>query len=67
MGTKVLVGYFDWTDFLQNESEVFSLGRLETMLQDLEKDKEKHSEIERVTELLKVRSYTYIHYAWIST
>nr|NP_001261784.1 Sin3A-associated protein 130, isoform G [Drosophila melanogaster]AGB94477.1 Sin3A-associated protein 130, isoform G [Drosophila melanogaster] len=36
-----------------NESEVFSLGRLETMLQDLEKDKEKHSEIERVTELLK--------------
>lgn len=33
------------------------------MLQDLEKDKEKHSEIERVTELLKVRSYTYIHYA----
>ncbi|XP_039485645.1 pneumococcal serine-rich repeat protein isoform X3 [Drosophila santomea] len=36
-----------------NESEVFSLGRLETMLQDLEKDKEKNSEIERVTELLK--------------
>ncbi|XP_037720154.1 pneumococcal serine-rich repeat protein isoform X2 [Drosophila subpulchrella] len=36
-----------------NESEVVSLGRLETMLQDLEKDKEKHSEMERVTELLK--------------
>jgi len=27
------------------------------MLQDLEKDKEKHSEMERVTELLKVRFY----------
>ncbi|XP_016967147.1 pneumococcal serine-rich repeat protein isoform X3 [Drosophila biarmipes] len=36
-----------------NESEVVSLGRLETMLQELEKDKEKHSEMERVTELLK--------------
>ncbi|XP_016974243.1 mucin-19 isoform X2 [Drosophila rhopaloa] len=36
-----------------NESEVISLGKLETMLQDLEKDKEKHSEMERVTELLK--------------
>ncbi|XP_052845194.1 pneumococcal serine-rich repeat protein isoform X2 [Drosophila gunungcola] len=36
-----------------NESEVFSLGKLETMLQELEKDKEKHSEMERVTELLK--------------
>ncbi|XP_017043264.1 pneumococcal serine-rich repeat protein isoform X2 [Drosophila ficusphila] len=36
-----------------NESEVFSMGKLETMLQDLEKDKEKHSEMERVTELLK--------------
>ncbi|XP_017071423.1 pneumococcal serine-rich repeat protein isoform X2 [Drosophila eugracilis] len=36
-----------------NESEIVSMGRLETMLQDLEKDKEKNSEMERVTELLK--------------
>ncbi|XP_070070713.1 histone deacetylase complex subunit SAP130 isoform X3 [Drosophila takahashii] len=36
-----------------NESEVVSLGRLETMLQELEKDKEKNSDLERVTELLK--------------
>ncbi|XP_068142081.1 histone deacetylase complex subunit SAP130-B isoform X2 [Drosophila tropicalis] len=36
-----------------NESEMVSLARLETMLKELEKDKEKHSEIERVNELLK--------------
>ncbi|EDV41137.2 uncharacterized protein Dana_GF23573, isoform B [Drosophila ananassae] len=36
-----------------NESEMVSLGQLETMLQALEKDKDKHSEIERVSELLK--------------
>ncbi|EDW73095.2 uncharacterized protein Dwil_GK16826 [Drosophila willistoni] len=36
-----------------NESEVVSLGRLEAMLKELEKDKEKHSEIERINELLK--------------
>ncbi|XP_017089630.2 pneumococcal serine-rich repeat protein isoform X5 [Drosophila bipectinata] len=36
-----------------NESEMVSLGQLETMLQALEKDKDKHSDIERVSELLK--------------
>ncbi|KAH8380498.1 hypothetical protein KR009_011137 [Drosophila setifemur] len=36
-----------------NDSEMVSLGQLETMLKDLEKDKDKHSEMERVTELLK--------------
>ncbi|XP_017016400.1 pneumococcal serine-rich repeat protein isoform X1 [Drosophila kikkawai] len=36
-----------------NESEMVSLGQLEVMLKDLEKDKDKHSEMERVTELLK--------------
>ncbi|KAH8288038.1 hypothetical protein KR018_004883, partial [Drosophila ironensis] len=36
-----------------NESETVSLGQLETMLSVLEKDKDKHSEIERVNELLK--------------
>lgn len=37
-----------------------SLGQLETMLQALEKDKDKHSEIERVSELLKVSSLFYL-------
>ncbi|XP_020799888.1 mucin-5AC isoform X1 [Drosophila serrata] len=36
-----------------NESEMVSLGQLEVMLKDLEKDKDKHNEMERVTELLK--------------
>ncbi|XP_030372312.1 mucin-19 isoform X2 [Scaptodrosophila lebanonensis] len=36
-----------------NESEMVSLNQLETMLKELEKDKEKHSEIERISELLK--------------
>lgn len=38
----------------QNESETVSLGQLESMLKDLEKDKDKPSDMERVTELLKV-------------
>ncbi|XP_062130123.1 pneumococcal serine-rich repeat protein isoform X1 [Drosophila sulfurigaster albostrigata] len=36
-----------------NDSEMFSLGQLETMLKELEKDKDKHGDIERVSELLK--------------
>ncbi|SPP77286.1 blast:Histone deacetylase complex subunit SAP130-B [Drosophila guanche] len=36
-----------------NESETFSLSKLESMLKDIEKNKEKFSEMERVSELLK--------------
>ncbi|KAH8307141.1 hypothetical protein KR044_005681, partial [Drosophila immigrans] len=36
-----------------NDSEMVSLGQLETMLKELEKDKDKHGDIERVSELLK--------------
>ncbi|EDW29589.1 GL22680 [Drosophila persimilis] len=36
-----------------NESETFSMNKLETMLKELEKNKEKNSEMERVSELLK--------------
>ncbi|KAH8405425.1 hypothetical protein KR222_011562, partial [Zaprionus bogoriensis] len=36
-----------------NDSEMVSLGQLENMLKELEKDKDKHGEIERVSELLK--------------
>ncbi|KAH8372202.1 hypothetical protein KR093_010560 [Drosophila rubida] len=36
-----------------NDSEMVSLGQLETMLKELEKDKDKNADIERVSELLK--------------
>ncbi|XP_041448607.1 histone deacetylase complex subunit SAP130 isoform X2 [Drosophila obscura] len=36
-----------------NESETFSMTKLESMLKDIEKSKEKNSEMERVSELLK--------------
>ncbi|XP_034659686.1 mucin-19 isoform X3 [Drosophila subobscura] len=36
-----------------NESETFSMSKLESMLKDIEKNKEKFSEMERVSELLK--------------
>lgn len=40
--------------YLQNDSEMVSLGQLETMLKEVEKDKDKHGDIERISELLKV-------------
>lgn len=51
--------------YLQNDSEMVSLGQLETMLKEVEKDKDKHGDIERISELLKVSLLLCIYYMMV--
>lgn len=51
--------------YLQNDSEMVSLGQLETMLKEVEKDKDKHGDIERISELLKVSLLLCIYYIMV--
>lgn len=51
--------------YLQNDSEMVSLGQLETMLKEVEKDKDKHGDIERISELLKVSLLLCINYVMV--